>query len=339
MNPNSNEEIDVGSDSFMDTIANLVGVLIILVAVVSLKAEKIIKTADKSSERQTQMARMANDLTVEQSQANGLEIDAVRLEQDLASEQRLQARLSYERHQKLIWMELARRQIEEQKLSLDDQQRRQLESQAEKSRLEQNLAQIEMRCRALQTTAAKTEDLIHYPTPIAKTVFSDEVHFRMERGTIAHVPINELIAQMKAEWKYKAEKLQQHSSTIETVGPIENFRMEYELVVEPEDAMAPPAMNQRMMIRFNRFVIEPLSENAGESFEKALTENSAFRSRLERLVPGKTTVSIWVYPDSYRELAKLKEWLRERGFQTACWPLETGRPITGGPNGMRSTAQ
>ncbi|MCE2793266.1 MAG: hypothetical protein ACK493_08335 [Planctomycetota bacterium] len=335
------EQLNVGEDSFMDTIANLVGVLIILVAIVSLHAEKIVVPRGERPEQNQAREELASALNAATRTANAIEIDSQRLEQDLAAEQRLAASLAEERREKMIWLELARRQIAEQKAALDERAQRRLEMVAEETKLQQQLDELQRQRRAQAAAAAvpKEIELVHYPTPIAKTVFSDEVHFRLENGRLAYVPLNELLEQMKAEWKYKAEKLGQDPSTVELIGPIENFRMEYELVAESPDPSLPLDPNRGMIVRFNKFLITPMGANTGEPLAVALGENSQFRQRLQRLPPGKTTISIWVYPESYEQLLTLRSWLREQGYQTACWPLESGRPITGGPNGLRTTAQ
>jgi|694.fasta_scaffold35488_2 hypothetical protein len=333
------EQLNVGEDSFMDTIANLVGVLIILVAIVSLHAEKIVVPRSDVAVHEQARAELSSALSAVTQTANAIELDSQRLDQDLSAEQRLTASLGDERRQKMIWLELARRQISEQKAALDEQAQRRLELVAEETRLQQKLDEVQRERRAQAAAAPKEIELVHYPTPIAKTVFSDEVHFRLENGRLAYVPLNELLEQMKAEWKYKAEKLGQDPSTVEQIGPIENFRMEYELVAESPDPNLPLDPNRGMIVRFNKFLITPLEPNRGEPLTVALADNSQFRQRLQRLPPGKTTISIWVYPESYAELMTLRSWLREQGYQTACWPLESGRPITGGPNGLRTTAQ
>lgn len=339
MSSHLDEQLNVGEDSFMDTIANLVGVLIILVAIVSLHAEKIVVPRSDPATHQEARAELTAALESVTRTANAIELDSQRLEQDLAAEQRLTASLAEERRQKMIWLELARRQIAEQKAALDEQARQRLEVVAEETRLQQELTELQRERRARAAAAPQEVELVHYPTPIAKTVFSDEVHFRLEHGRLAYVPLNELLEQMKAEWKYKAEKLGQDPSTVELIGPIENFRMEYELVAESPDPNLPLDPNRGMIVRFNKFLITPMGPNPGEPLAQALAPDSQFRQRLQRLPPGKTTISIWVYPESYDELLTLRGWLREQGYQTACWPLETGRPITGGPNGLRTTAQ
>ena len=149
------------------------------------------------------------------------------------------------------------------------------------------------------------------------------------------VPMDELIETMKSEMRFKAEKLEQASVARETVGPIEGFWLQYELGIVPSQQAGP---NDRV-VRFRHFVVQPTDPTAGEPVETAMTENSQLARRLNTLEPGRTTISVWVYPDSYEKYSQLKAFLQKRGFQMASWPLTAGRPISGGPNGFRTSAQ
>jgi hypothetical protein len=221
---------------------------------------------------------------------------------------------------------------------LDLKQRKQFEVQTQKIQLVSKLEAIEKETNAVAATRieSKVETIDHFPNPIAKTVFSNEIHFRLDRGRISWVPLDELVEQMKGELKLKAEKLKQATETRETIGPIDGFRLKYELGLVPESETG--QRNSRI-VRFERFTVHPTNLNGGELLEDALKQNSQFQNRLQRFEPRRTTVSVWVYPNSFEEHAKLKDWLHERGFQMASWPLSNGRPISGGPNGFRTSAQ
>ena len=148
--------------------------------------------------------------------------------------------------------------------------------------------------------------------------------------------MNELIELMRDEWKEKARKLERADETTETVGPIGDFRLQY--LLQAKQAEGPSGRPTRTP-EFSKFVLVPTSESIGVPYENALQEESEFRMWIELSEPAKTTVSVWVYPDSFEEFNLLKKWLYQRGFKTACWPLSANRPITGGPSGHRSTAQ
>ncbi|MFM9115611.1 MAG: hypothetical protein ACKOU6_05560, partial [Planctomycetota bacterium] len=72
---------------------------------------------------------------------------------------------------------------------------------------------------------------------------------------------------------------------------------------------------------------------------QALRANSDFLARFERLDPARTTVTVWVYPDSFGYFRTFKKLLFEKGFLTAARPLPDGHPVGGSPDGSRSTAE
>jgi hypothetical protein len=60
---------------------------------------------------------------------------------------------------------------------------------------------------------------------------------------------------------------------------------------------------------------------------------------LSQFEPNRTTVTVWVYPDSFNEFRQLKADLFQRGYATAGRPMPEGHPIGGSPDGSRSAAE
>ena len=92
-------------------------------------------------------------------------------------------------------------------------------------------------------------------------------------------------------------------------------------------------------IQLVRMVVEPLSEPHGEPIQSALTNSQTLDIELAGRKPNSTTITVWVYPDSFAAFRSLKEHLYAKGFATAARPLPPNRPISGGPQGSRSAAQ
>lgn len=353
------KDLDQGQDSFLDIIANLVGVLIILVVIVGAQATSNLVApveqepavdlqAIAAVEEAEDLAfeelatKMKSELSIHEQSANKLRLDRARLEMQANDEKRLAQQLATRRHAMLMQLEVVRRQHQARKdevaKELDQQQQERLKLQSEKIRLVAELESLEKTINAVSVSRIETsvETIDHYPNPIAKTVFSNEIHFRLDRGKIIFVPMDELIEEMKGEIRLKAEKLKVADGTRETIGPLSGFRLQYELGVVPDTETGRPGSR---VVRFKRFTIVPVDVDAGEDLDSALREGSRFFNILKRLEPRRTTVSIWVYPNSFDDHAKLKVWLHEHGFQMASWPLSEGRPISGGPDGFRTSAQ
>ena len=53
-------------------------------------------------------------------------------------------------------------------------------------------------------------------------------------------------------------------------------------------------------------MVRPVAEGIGETMDVALGPDSEFSRLLQRKNPSKTTVSVWVYPDSFDEFESLK---------------------------------
>jgi len=151
--------------------------------------------------------------------------------------------------------------------------------------------------------------------------------------------MDELIAAMKTEWKVKSEKLDRANRTIETIGPLSNYRLQYELTARDVKRQTEYGEESGRSVEFKQFTIYPLASLLGEDVLTAMSPGSEFQKRLSRRQTGNTTVSIWVYPDSFENHNRLKGWLHENGFQVASWPLEHGKRISGGPNGFKTSAQ
>ncbi len=328
-----------GDDAFLDIVANLVGVLIILVVVVGAKAGTTIHQMAINEVDEAELSRLQEDHETTLQHARKLLQDNHQLEDKVLLERRLAETRRLERNRLLLEIEQARQEIAAKKSQLSENHRRVLEHSEQIATLRQEFRDLDSQYTSLQSVSRQKETIEHFPTPIAKTVFSEEIHFRLRAGRLAYVPMNELVELMRDEWKEKARKLQNADETLETVGPIGDFRLQYHL--HAEDRQLPPHYGEstERVIEFTRFVMVPVNDQIGAAMPEALQEGSEFRSWIDLATPDSTTVSVWVYPDSFEEFNGLKKWLYERGFKTACWPLSANSPISGGPSGYRSTAQ
>lgn len=330
-----------GEDSLLDVIANLVGVLIILVAIASAASHQIMARALSASTRAAASQNDEDDLQSSlqklREQTRVAEIALHELEDEIARNEAACEQLELLRHQELVAEELARREARPAS-SPGGAEDRTAASRVELATLRSQLVQLNETLSARQSRARESLVLTHYPTPIARTVFTEEIHFRIARGRVCHVPVTSLVDAMKAQLRSSAPP-QSHGGKVDgETGAMDGFRMVYTLDVSGTP-VAGSGNLQRVTVELDRFelVADPLL--TGETVDEALAPGSGFHSRLDRMKPQQTTVSLWVYPDSYREFMQLRDALRARGFQTAAWPLRDGQPIAGGRDGLRTSAQ
>lgn len=328
--------ITTGQDAFLDIVANLVGILIILVVLVGAHAGSSAKNTPQPEAGLTEQltsARLAADRAA--SRMGVLIKDNEEVEVLIDQENAVARHLTDVRHQRLVAIEELKQQLAAKQSELDAHDQAILEQQSETIDLERQLKKLTDTVAAVSNLKTNTSDaktIDHYPNPIASTVFSQEVHFRLTGGKLVYVPMDELVNKMKQDWQLIAERRTEFNSARDTIGPIGNFRLQYELETS--------ATQSRRQIRFKRFVLFPVVETAGEPTRVALANpNSHWNTVLKNLNPAQTTVSIWVYPDSFSDHALIKKWLYENKFKMASWPLEFGSLISGGPDGLKTSAQ
>ena len=63
----------------------------------------------------------------------------------------------------------------------------------------------------------------------------------------------------------------------------------------------------------------------------ALEANSDFRQKLAKILPGRTTITIWVYPDGFDAFRQIRKELYRQNYSIAARPLPTGEAIAGSP--------
>ncbi|MBN8629174.1 MAG: hypothetical protein J0M17_27185 [Planctomycetes bacterium] len=326
-----------GSDSFLDIVANMVGIMIILVMVVGLR----IKNAAENP--------VVEAPAVPKIDLAPLEASARELEQDSrtllsrAAELDALAQVRYDERAQLGLIVAAKeKQLEDQKNKLAEADRGTFDVRQALLVEAETLKSLEAEIQALVYAPSKEVIKIKtYPTPISRTVYGRETHFQLRRGRIVLVPLDQLVDELKHNIENKTFRANELDEITETVGPIGNFRMRYTL----EKVAVPPQMKGNsitpggMMIRTTQFTLLPVSDVLGETYADAMGRDSDFQRVLADLDPRRVTITLWAYSDSFDDYRRMREYLYERGFTVAGRPLPEGQPISGSPYGSKSAAQ
>ncbi len=336
---NRQEEASADHDSFLDIVANIVGILIILVVLVGVRAKHApVSASIAAPSSQASTSEVRDDLAIEQRiQADILELN--RQGQRMVEEAVLRDR---QRNDLAVQVSAAEQQVKSRRERLDakaradyDLRRRLAEQQTElKETIRQSiLAQGEI-------SDAKPTDLEHHPTPISHTVHGKEIHIQLRDSRVVVVPFDKLVEQFKGEFERKAYRLQHQRELTDKLGPIDGFRLRYTIEridVTPEIYQQTGRMGS--IVRLRRVEFLPSHNRLGETLDEALAEGSQFRRTLSRYRPDRTTVTLWTYPDGFDDFQKLKKLLYQMGFKTAARPLPFDVPISASPDGSRSAAQ
>ncbi len=93
------------------------------------------------------------------------------------------------------------------------------------------------------------------------------------------------------------------------------------------------------MIELDKFELDPTEEVIREPLTQSLHANGRLRIEMASYPPRETTVTAWVYPNSFETFRQLKELLFEEGYMTAARPMPEGIRIGASPRGSQSAAQ
>jgi len=366
----------IGTDAFLDIVANLVGILLILLMVIGVRMEDATKTAQTVTPEPPVAKQAPAEVTspetvtpipdpepvaplaaikpvelepVEVPDPTQAKLELERLKQSilevndegqkLASAMQIQ---KMDRDNLMVAVTRAEKILEERREALSDVQRHKLDADLERQQAKQEFTELSQQIESLNFAAKESESevLQHISTPLAKTVFVREEHFRLKGGRLLYVPLNEMTNELRVEAPKKMWKLKNTRQTTESIGPYDGFEMRYTLRRNRVPLRTDSGVTAvREMVELDRFVMVPVGAARGETPEQALEPTSAFSSRLSSWNPRETVITIWTYPDSFAEFRQIKADLYKLGYLTAARPLPADQLISGSPQGTRSAAQ
>jgi hypothetical protein len=327
-----------GQDSFLDIVANLVGILIILITVIGARATDAMVHATPNTPSAEDEPEV--DVAAARAAADAVEAGVHKIDEKIKRQQLEIAYRRKERDKFLQVIGVAEERLNERRAVLDDSQQQQLDMNRNLLAARNELEDLKANRHTLENSTPPQNVIEHLPTPMAKTVFGKEVHFRLQAGRVAYVPWDELVKELREEAPQKIWKLKDAPRITEVIGPVRGFRMKYTLRHARHVTPVPGgAVSVAQRIELDRFILVPIREDLGEPLEHALRDLSEFRSILSRYNPDRTTVTVWVYPDSFNQFRTLKAELYRLGFVTAGRPMPEGHPIGGSPEGSRSASQ
>jgi hypothetical protein len=241
-----------------------------------------------------------------------------------------------ERDRVQVLVSVAEQRLAEHRNQLNDEDK-------ERYDLEQQLAASRGELARLSQTSSVVGKppptvLQHLPTPMARTVFGTEVHFRLQGGRIAYVPWEEMIEMLKADAKNHVNKLRDAPRVELSLPVICGFGARY-ILRRVEVATNRPGAAPQGSIELERLYFVDAEPNLGQPVGQAIQPTSELMSRLSAFRPQSATVTIWVYPDSFDDFRTIKSELFKLGYLTAGRPLPDGHPIGGAPDGSRSSAE
>lgn len=345
-------EIPFSFDSFLDVVANVVGIIIrlILVAWVGARSYNSVQEILKQRHAQTPAISQAS------LPADPLELELARDRQHLAE---AQARLLEQLRQlgqiknnhrqmqtQLTGLIGRKQQIDRQRTSLDQI----LHSQDAGQHMQAlTLSEIQQRRRRLLDEIEALEKLsavghtLRYHTPVSRPVYSEELMFECHGGRVSFIDIAGFLAEIKLGMEAKTKLLQSQWDVADTTRPIGPFRLRYTIERQRGmmDALASDSSPAGGNFRYglSGWQVEALASTRGETASEALSARSQFRQIVDVLDPQQTVVTFWVYADSFELFRQLRDYLYDHSLEVAGRPLPEGVPIASSKSGTVSRGQ
>jgi hypothetical protein len=148
-----------------------------------------------------------------------------------------------------------------------------------------------------------------------------------------------MLERLKADAPSHVHKLRDAPRAEMSLPVISGFGARYVLQRAEVEIQTRMGVASQSKIELEKIYFVDAEPNLGVPLAEALKSGSQFRSLLAGRRPEQTTVTIWVYPDSFDQFRELKAELFKQGYLTAGRPLPTGHPIGGSPDGSRSSAE
>jgi hypothetical protein len=348
-------EVAFSFDSFLDVVANVVGIIIrlILVVWVGARSYSTVKLlAARAPVAATPSAVAKEDPLPDDPMAAELE----RHRRELAD---LQARLLDQLRRLQIEQgeqqeaahELAELSTQEENLDRESKslaqslagqrsgtQVRALSLDELRQRSKQLLEQI----RALEALPSQKQ-VLRYRTPVSRPVQSEELLFECRAGRVTFIDLQTFLTDIRNCIEDKGKQLRDTWSVNDVTAPSGPFRLRFTIERErgSMDVVAGIAPDAHGGYRYglSEWVVEPLAAHRGEAIDAALATGSQFRRIVDGVDPGATVVTFWVYPDSFELYRRLRDYLYDRDVVVAGRPLLDGVPIASSRRGTVSRGQ
>ncbi|MCI0493074.1 MAG: hypothetical protein L0Z07_09070 [Planctomycetes bacterium] len=336
----NNDTVEMpGQDSFLDVVTNIVGILILLVMVMGVRASRsmdqvaLVSPAFNSPAEpvdENQRSELIRSATSAQRDVAGLIQRAVSMNQEAQLRQQ-------ERLMLTTLVAEAEQDIKNRRAKLSAEEQRDFDLRQNLTEAQGELEQLTREQVAIVSQSPEVEQIDCLPTPLGKIVTGKEVHLRIDQGHVVFVPLDELAAEMNADAKRNVWRLRNQSRFTSRIGPIEGFRAEYIVGRVAFRANSSAGVESSgYMAQLIKMELIPESSLMGEPVAQAILPDSDLMRRLRTLPPDTTTVTMWTYTNSFADYNTLRRALFELGYTTAANPLPDGVPITGSPYGSKS---
>jgi hypothetical protein len=345
MRENEIDDALPGQDSFVDVVCNMVGILIVLVVILGVRSAGGEPEPSPSSAVQSLVSAAVMGADADSMRAamaiwrQEIGDNASRIQQMM-----LQSALTESRRNELnVLLAAAQAEIAERRSKLDAEGQRQFDTQAAIAAANLKLQGLTEEQARLLAQSVQVVELEHVPTVLSKSITGDVIFVRLAHGNLAVVPVDELVGQYIGRSRdYLRNEIGRSDHAGGVFGPINGFMMRHLLVKDDVSQESPPGGPRGAPVSVTyreRRAFRPTFDRIGEPIDQALLSDSQFMRTLNDKSAVTQAVLVFVYPNSYEELGKLKQALWKQNISISIIPLRNGEDIVLSSDGIRPRAQ
>jgi hypothetical protein len=343
------EKIFFSFDSFLDVVANVIGIIIRLILVAWVGARTYTAAMQFTDEEPPPESPAAVAALpppkVDDDPLHG-KLELVKLELEEARHDLLE---------KLHNLEGAKDKARRTRAELDTLARKNQEIEKEQSELEKDLAakgkKVELASLSLDGLRKHGQELaeqiktvqnlpprrkeLKYHAPVSRVVQGEEMFFECRGGRVAFIDMPAFRHEIDENTEGMAELLRKEYKVSRVTSTVGAFRLHYDF--ERERGLLESATNFRYGL--GGWMVEPINALRGENLQAALAPTSEFRRNADAIDPNQTVVTFWVYSDSFEIFRGLRDYLYEREVEVAGRLLPMEAPMAASRNGTKSRGQ
>ncbi|NBR06831.1 MAG: hypothetical protein EBT92_13805 [Planctomycetes bacterium] len=336
------KEIHFSFDSFLDVVANVVGIIIklILVAWVGARTYKGFEipesfTPNTSIITENKLADVSDPLVQRIIDKSKMKADVEAIltsKKNILNEQNKEKNLNQQKAYVLNGsLEALIDQEKKIKALIDESSEINKNSPQTIAKIKTKSEQLEEEIENLKKTKGAKNEL-KYKTPVSRTLQSEEMIFECKNGRITPVDIGAMLEEVSGRMQSLGEKLRKQWELEEVSQNYGPFKIRFTLERERsglEIASLNAIPDERANFRFSLtgWVLESLDPERGETLEQALDPNSEFMKIINSLDQNQTAVTFCVYPDSFTIYRRMRDLLHEKNIVVAGRPLNFDAPI------------
>ncbi len=332
-------QIEFSFDSFLDVVANVIGIVVRLILVAWVGARSYTAAMQLAAETApVEATATASPTTADDPLSPELE----KIRRELVDARRR------------LLEQLGKLQLADQETSETRTQLAELAKQHDALTAEANRVGVELAGKGakVRTVLASADELkrrgdevlkqikaleklppqkqvLRYHTPVSRVVHADEMFFECRHGRVTYIDLPAFMQEIRASLEDKVDALKTQWRVTAVTSAVGAFRLRY--IVEREksglDSLGGGPSGSGFRYGLSAWSAEAITEERGETLEAALRPNSQFRRLVDRLDSRITVVTFWVYPDSFAQFRRLRDHLYERDVEVAGRPLTEGAQI------------